>query len=233
MKTQWQDIVLCGLFISAILAGSIGIVWIIHPWTVAWFKSYHVLVDAAAAAIAYGLLSALAVRLMLAIKPMPREKASYPMDHPILTYWKLLTIVYRLGKGALGWFVPIFAAPVLDALFGARVGRDVAFGGTIDDPYMVSIGDGVILGNASLVTGNYIDKGMLVCGTVTIGNGATIGANAIVLPNTTIGEGATVVSGAVVGPDAVINAGEVWRGNPARLWTGAKPQARPAASGDN
>jgi len=233
MKTQWQDIVLCGLFIGAILAGSLGVVWIIHPWTVAWFRSYHVLVDAAAAAIAYGLISSMVVRLMLAIKPMPMQKMSYPLDHPILTYWKLLTLLYRFGRGALAWFVPFFAEPLLDALFGARVGRDVAFGGKIDDPYMVSIGDGVILGNASLVTGNYIDKGMLVCGTVTIGKGATIGANAIVLPNTTIGEGATVVSGAVVGPDAVINAGEVWRGNPARLWTSGKSPGRATPSGDS
>lgn len=230
MKTELRDIVLCGLFIGAILAASLAVVWFIYPWTSAWFSAYHVLVDAAVAVICYGLFSALVVRLLLRFKPMPREKMVYPMDHPILTYWKLLTILYRLGESALAKFVPIFARPVLDALFGARIGRDVAFGGTIDDPYMVTIGDGVILGNASLVTGNYLDKGQLVCGPVTIGNGVTVGANAIVLPNTTIGEGATVVSGAVLGPDANVKPGEVWRGNPARLWVG--PAARTAASSE-
>lgn len=230
MKTNWQDIVLCGLFISAILAGSFGIAWVIHPFTVAWFKAYHVLVDAAAMVLAYGLLSSLVVRVSLRIKPMPTRKTTYRMDDPILTYWKFLTILYRLGQAALSWCVPVFARPVLDALFGARIGKEAAFGGTIDDPYMVSLGDRVILGHGSLVTGNYIDNGQLVCGTVTIGNGVTIGANALILPNTVIGDGATVVSGAVVGPDAVIKPGEVWRGNPARPWLAARAPAVAAAS---
>jgi acetyltransferase-like isoleucine patch superfamily enzyme len=116
--------------------------------------------------------------------------------------------------------IPFFLQPAVEALFGASVGRNVALGGTIDDPYRVSLGDEVILGNASLISGNYISAGKLTCGAVTIGAGATIGANCVVFPNTEIGAGAVVAGGSFVMPGTRIPAGESWRGNPARKWVG-------------
>ncbi len=209
---------MCGLFITLILAASLCVVYALTPLTRPWLREYHVLLDAAVALVSYGLLSALVVQSLLKLKPMPLEKRVYRLDDPILTYWKLLAILYRLGQSSLGWCIPVFARPVLDALFGARIGRDAAFGGTIDDPFMVTVGDGVILGHGSLVAGNYIDKGQLVTGPVRIGNRVTIGVNAVILPNSTIGDDATIASGAVVGPGAEVGAGDSWRGNPARLW---------------
>ena len=76
----------------------------------------------------------------------------------------------------------------------------------------------MVLGNASLVTGNYLSGGKLVCHPVRIGADVTIGANAIVMPGSTVGERAVVVSGSVVMPGTSIPAGETWRGNPARKW---------------
>jgi len=91
-------------------------------------------------------------------------------------------------------------------------------GGSIDDPYLVSIGTGAVLGNNSLVAGSVVANGRIVLGNVSVGAGATIGVNAVVLPGSEIGEAALVVGGSIVIVGSKIPAGETWRGNPARKW---------------
>jgi serine acetyltransferase len=216
MTSHWSDYVLSSLAIGLLLACAGGLLWLAHPWLVAALGSHHVLADLALGLLAYGLLSALLLRLLLRWRPMPL--GAHGPDAAAFTYWKLLNVVYRLGQASIGWCLPFFLRPLRDALFGARIGPDVAFGGTIDDPFLVTVGAGTVLGNASLVTGNYLSGGKLVCQPVHIGSGVTVGANAIVMPGVTIGDGATVMSGAVVMPGTTVPAGESWRGNPARKW---------------
>ena len=218
MKTSPLDYLLSGALITLLLALAAGLVWVVQPLSSRWLGAYHVLFDLALLLLAYGLLSALAVRLLLRLRPIP--DGSHGMDSPVFTHWKLVTIIYRMGQGALWPMTPIFLKPVVEALYGARIGADVALGGTLDDPYRVSIGAGAVLGNASLVSGNFIVGGRLTCGPVTIGPGATVGANAVVFPDVEIGAGATVVGGSYVMPGARIPPGETWRGNPARKWLG-------------
>lgn len=217
MKSTVKDYLLgtlvIGLIVALALAGVLGLA----PVTRALLGDYHVLADAAAFLLLYGLASALTLRLLLKVWPI--EAGSHDADSAVFVRWKLFTVTYRLGQGALRPLTPFYMISLLEVLFGARLGRDVACGGKIDDPYMVTIGDDTVLGNGSLVSGNYVSGGKLTCGRVTIGNGVTIGANVIVLPGVTIADGAIVMSGACVMPDSVIGAGESWRGNPARKWT--------------
>lgn len=219
MKTTLTDYLLSGVAISLIMAASIMGVILLLPWSRVLFSDYHVLADFFLALLLYGLLSAALVRALLRVQPIPPGR--YGMDSPVFTRWKLVTIVYRLGQSALRPWTPVFLKPVVEALFGARIGRDVALGGIIDDPYRVSVGDGSVLGNASLVSGNYISGGVLTCGRIDIGRGVTIGANSVVFPDTEIGDGATLIGGCYVMPGARIPAGETWRGNPARKWVPA------------
>jgi serine acetyltransferase len=217
MKTSPLDYVLSGLFITVILAAAIALVaFVVAPLTRAWLGDYHAIANVALGLLAYGLLSALVLRLLLRWRRI--EPGEYTMDSPVFTYWKLLTIVYRMGQGALRPFTPVFVKPVVEMLFGAKVGTDVALGGTIDDPYMVTIGDDVVLGNASLVSANVINNGKIVFGRVIIGAGATVGANAVVLPGCEIGENAVLMGGAMLMAGTKVPAGETWRGNPARKW---------------
>ena len=218
MKTSLLDYLLSGAFITVLLCLSAGAVWCVTPLSTPLLGDYHVLFDLALLLLGYGLLSALAVKLLLRFRPIPA--GNFGMDDPTFTQWKLVTIVYRMGQGALAPMTPVFLKPLVDALYGAAIGKDVALGGTIDDPYRVTVGAGAVLGNASLVSGNYIAGGRLICGPVSIGPGATIGANAVVFPDVEIGAGATVAGGAYVMPGARIPAGETWRGNPARKWLG-------------
>ena len=217
MKTSPWDFVLCGAFITAILASALAVIaFLVAPLTRAYLGDYHAIADFLLLLLAYGLLSAVVVRTLLRVRRI--EPGEYSMDSGVFTYWKLLTILYRLGQGALLPFTPVFVKPVVEMLFGAKVGANVALGGTIDDPYLVTLGDGVVLGNASLVSGNVIANGRIRIGEVRIERGATVGANAIVLPGTRIGEKALVTAGSIVIADSVIPAGETWRGNPARKW---------------
>ena len=216
MKADYRDFVLCGAAIGAIIAAVFGLIVAVQPLTRALTADYHVLVDALLALLFYGLLSALLVRGLL--RWWPIAPGEYGADSPVFTYWKLLTIVYRLGQGALLPFTPVFVKPVIELLFGARVGANVALGGTIDDPYMVTIGDGAVLGHSSLVSGNMLHGGKLTCGYVRIGAGATIGVNSVILPGTEIGDNATLQGGSYVMPGTRVPAGETWRGNPARKW---------------
>lgn len=225
MKATLTDYLLSGLAIWLIMAASLLGVMVLVPWSKALFSDYHVLADFFLALLLYGLLSAVFVRILLRIRPI--APSSYGMDSPVFTRWKLVTIVYRLGQSALRPLTPVFLRPVVETLFGARIGRDVALGGVIDDPYMVSVGDGSVLGNASLVSGNYISGGQLVCGSVRIGAGVTIGANSVVFPDVEVGDGATLVGGSYVMPGARIPAGETWRGNPARKWVQSPGRAVP------
>ena len=228
MKTSYLDYLLSGALTSLMLIISAAAVWLFRPVSTYLLGDYHVLLDLGVLLLSYGLCSALAVKLLLGLRPIPC--GSFSMDDPAFTAWKLVTVTYRLGQGALAPMTPVFLKPVIESLFGASIGKDAALGGTIDDPYRVTVGAGAVLGNASLVTGNYISGGRMTCGLVKIGAGATVGANSVVFPDVEIGPGATIMGGSYVMPGARIAAGEIWRGNPARKWL--QQAAQKAGLGD-
>lgn len=217
MKSTIGDYVRSSLWIGLVLLGALAVTYAFRGQTRSLLGPYHVLADLALGLLSFGLLMAMLVRLLVRVRPIPA--GTHSLDSAVFAHWKVLTVLYRLGQGALRPFVPFFLQPVLDGLFGARIGGDVAFGGTIDDPYAVTVGNRVILGHHSLVSGNYLWDGALTTGAVRIDDGATIGAHVIVFPGVHIGAGASVMNGAVVMPGTVIPVGEVWRGNPARRWS--------------
>ena len=217
MKVEPKDAVYTGMATTSLLALSLAIIgWGVAPLSEQWLGDYHVLADFLLFLLVYGVLSGLLVRLLLRLNPLPNGEFS--MDSPHFTRWKLLMMVSDFGRGALLPFTPIFMRPPVAMLFGATVGKNSALGGVMADPFMVSVGNGVILGNGSQVCGNFTTHDKITFGRVTIGDGATVGMNAIVMPGVEIGAGATVLLNSVVMPGTVIPAGEVWRGNPARKW---------------
>ncbi len=216
LKTTAIDCILSTLAICAILVLSWAVVWVAVPVSTRLFRQYHVLVDVLLLLLAYGVITALLLRVLLALKPMP--SGTFSMNSPVFTYWKFLTVVYRLGQAALLPLTPVFFKPLVEVLYGAHIGRDVALGGVIDDPYQVRVGEGSVIGFASLISGNYISGGSFICGPVAIGANVTVGANSVVFPGAEIGDNATLMGGSYVMPGTKVPAGETWRGNPARKW---------------
>lgn len=220
MKATLLDFVLSALLLGTILAATAAALWLgVAPLSRAWCGDYHVLVDALAGLILYGMLSGLAIHLLLAIHPL--RPGDYGMDSHEFTYWKQLTILYLLGLWALKPVTTTFTTPLIVRLFGARVGADVAIGGMVGDPFLVEIGPGAVLGAGSLVVASVIADGRISIAPVRIGAGATVGMNAVVLAGTELGDGAKLAVGAVTMTGCIIPPGETWRGNPARKWSPA------------
>lgn len=160
----------------------------------------------------FGLLCALCTRLIMWLRPLTAGK--HPMDTPLFTRWKLFTVVYEFGRGALLPFTVVFAKPLVAALFGAKVGKDIALGGHLVDPELITIGDEAIIGQGSVVSAHTITSGFLVLGPVVIGNRATVGVNAVVMSGVQLGEDSVLTPGSTVPPGTIIPAGELWGGNP-------------------
>lgn len=219
MKTSLIDFLLCGLAITLILAASLATVYYgIAPFSQQYLHAYHVVFDFFLFLLLYGLYSGFTIQVLIRVKPL--QLGEFAMDHPNFTYWKLLTITYRLGEFFLFPFTTVFTKPLVVKLFGAKIGKNVAIGGIIDDPYLISIGDNSIIGQNALVAGNASMNGKIHFGKVTIGSGVTVGVNSVVLPDVELGNNSVLSIGSVILSGTKVPNDETWRGNPARKWQG-------------
>ena len=133
MKSSLLDFLVCGLLLTLIAAASLAIVsWGVRPWSLPWCGSYHVIVDLAAGLLAYGVCSALALRALLAARPLP--EGAFGMDSAVFAYWKVLTVISMLGQWSLIPFDTVFTKPLIVRLYGARIGADVALGAGHGEP---------------------------------------------------------------------------------------------------
>lgn len=181
-----------------------------HPY----LGAYAPVVDVLLFLLGFGLLCAWAARLVLRVRPL--GQGVIPMDDPRFTVWKLYTVLYEFGCGALKPFSVMFLRPLVQVLFGARIGKDIALGGKLVDPHLIQIGDEAIIGEGSVVTAHAINSGSILLAPVVIGRGATVGVGAVVYPGVNVGEGGIIAANAVVRSGTQIAAGELWGGVPAK-----------------
>jgi carbonic anhydrase/acetyltransferase-like protein (isoleucine patch superfamily) len=227
VKTQPLDFILSTLVLTALgILAFLATRYGFHPLTVAIAGPYYVVLDALLCLLSFGLLAALATRLMLVVKPLTPGRHS--MNDPLFSWWKLFTVTYEFGRGALLPFTTVFFKPVVASLFGARLGSDIALGGQLVDPELISIGDEAIIGQGAVVSAHTITSGYLILAPVSIGRGATVGVNSVVMSGVDIGEGAVLTGGSVVPPDTAIPAFELWGGSPARKLKDLQPAASSA-----
>jgi len=215
VKTSALDYLFAGTCIALVAASALIIIGeLVLPLSSRFLGPYHVIADALIFLLGYGLLSALLVRSMLLLWPL--RPGEYSMDHPHFAYWKFFTVIHEFGRSALLPFTTVFAKPLVSALFGARIGRNTAFGGHMNEPPLVSIGNGAILGQDCVITGHAITTGRIILGEITIGEGATVGVKAVIMPDVEIGAGSVVAACSVVSMGTKIAPGELWGGIPAR-----------------
>jgi acetyltransferase-like isoleucine patch superfamily enzyme len=215
MKTQPLDFLFAGIAIASILVGAWTVTaYLIVPITTGILRDYHVIADGFLLLLSFGALAALLIRVLSAIWPL--EEGDYRMDQAEFTRWKLYTTIYELGRGALFPFTTVFTQSVITRAFGADIGRNVALGGRIADPALVTVGEGAILGHNSVITPHAITGGRIVLRQVRIGRGATLGVNVIAMAGTDIGDNSVIAAGSVVPPDTKIPPEELWGGIPAK-----------------
>lgn len=215
MKTQPLDFILSACLIGALCwLDYLCVIVGLRPYSANLLGDYHVLADGLLLLLGYGILAVLSARLMLRIHPF--LPGTYSMQQAMFTWWKLYTVNYEFGRGALLPFTTVFARPLVAALFGAHIGRDIALGGRLVDPELITIGDEAIIGQDSVITAHAIVSGAIILRPVRIAPRATVGVNAVIMPGVEVGEGAVVTAGAVVTMDTRIPPGELWGGIPAR-----------------
>ena len=214
MKTEALDFLLSTIFLAAIGVLAFALVGTLDPLLSDLFMGYHIIAGALLFLLTFGLLSVLTTRILLALSALTPGR--HEMTTRLFTWWKLFTVVYEFGRGALLPFTTVFAKPLVAKLFGAKIGKDIALGGHLVDPEFITIGDEAIIGQGSVVTAHAITSGYLVLAPVNIGARVTIGVNAVVMSGVEVGEGSVVTAGAVVPPDTKIPPGELWGGVPAK-----------------
>jgi hypothetical protein len=215
VKTYPIDFLLAGLSLSSIFALALVVTaCILSPISLRLLGEYHVIADVLLLLLNYGLISALAVRLL--VKFWPLRQGTYSMNDSQFTRWKLFTVLYEFGRGALVPFTTVFAKPLVVKMFGANMGRYTAFAGHINEPPLISVGDGAILGQDCVITAHAITSGHIILREVKIGKGATVGINVVIMPGAEVGDDAVIAACSVVAMGTKIPAGELWGGIPAR-----------------
>ncbi len=100
---------------------------------------------------------------------------------------------------------------------GARVGEDVIIGSlTLRAHDLLTVGDGVSIGNAVNLENVRVEHGELVVGPITLAREAYVGSYAVLEGHTAIGEGGHLDGQSSLGEGMSLPAGRIWSGSPAR-----------------
>ncbi|MFZ4626144.1 MAG: Pls/PosA family non-ribosomal peptide synthetase, partial [Rhodoferax sp.] len=117
---------------------------------------------------------------------------------------------------------------------GAKVGRDVIIGSiTLRAPDLLTLGDGVSIGNAANFENARVEHGELCLGPITLAREACIGSYAVLEGNTCVGAYGHLEGQSALSDGETLPAGRIWKGSPARdmgVFDHTDRPARPSAS---
>jgi non-ribosomal peptide synthetase-like protein len=101
-------------------------------------------------------------------------------------------------------------------LLGTQIGSDVVIGSlTMRAHHLVSIGNGVSVGNAVNLENVRVEHGELVIGRITLAANTCIGSYAVLEGNTAIGEAGHLEGQSALSDGRAVPAGRIWSGSPA------------------
>jgi len=133
-------------------------------------------------------------------------------------HWKLSdSPIVRLFAGTP------FRPMILRAL-GVKVGRRVYDGGAnLTERSLVEIGDDTTLNEGCVIQAHSLEEGAFKSDYIRIGNGCTLSPSAFVHYGVTMGEGAIADVDCFVMKGEILEPNSIWRGNPAKLHSFARP----------
>ncbi len=213
METDYKDYLYCAGLIGLVLAATTLAVMMVGGPLASLLGPYAAIPLFLLLALAYGGFTVIVLAVVFAWLPL--QEGDYAIDHPQFRLWKVQHVVGELGKLTLSLFFPVFSRPAFYALFGARVGRQVAVAGKILDPRLTVLEDNCVLGEGSILTSHAMVQDRFILRAVHVGRRATVGVGCILMPGVQIGPGAVVLPGSVLKTDAKVPAGEIWGGVPA------------------
>jgi hypothetical protein len=182
--------------------------------------------------VAQSLLGVIAIRIVLSTR-FPREGVfdfnARPQDCYRFKILNFLCTTHLWFEFSAGLLSPILRKPFFQ-LLGGRFGKGIIMiSGRIHQPWLISLDEGAIVGQDSLVLPHAITAHELVLGRIEIGKGAIVGAKSVIMPGVRIGECAMVNAMSLVSANTVIGPYEMWGGIPAKkLRDLPRPSADPA-----
>ena len=103
-------------------------------------------------------------------------------------------------------------------LYGLSTGPNVYISsGAIIDSYLVSIGEGSMVGLRAIIAAHITERNHLILAPVSIGKNVTIGGNSIIAPGAIIGDNSIIGVNSLVIKNQVIPPNTVYGGTPARF----------------
>jgi hypothetical protein len=136
------------------------------------------------------LVMSLAIRCVsLAVKP-----GRYDAFSATTIAWMVLNSIHTIAFRAILPLVPAgYFSTMYFRIAGCRIGKGVWLTtASLLDPYLISIGDGTVIGGDAVITAHLFGNGELFLAPISIGRDCQIGAHALVCPGVTVGDGATV-----------------------------------------
>jgi hypothetical protein len=121
-----------------------------------------------------------------------------PGRHPAASrttlLWMFLNGMHTIVIRAFLPLVPMtFFSMMYFRLAGCRIGRNVWITTPfLLDPYLISIGDGTVIGGDAVLTSHLFEKGILLLAPITIGSDCSVGAHALISPGVAVGDRATI-----------------------------------------
>jgi acetyltransferase-like isoleucine patch superfamily enzyme len=163
------------------------------------------------------LVMSLAIRcLSLAVKP-----GRHGAFAATTVAWMILNSIHTIAFRVILPLVPAgYFSTMYFRVAGCRIGKGVWLTtAALLDPYLISIGDGTVIGGDATLTAHIFANGELFLAPIRIGRDCQIGAQALVCPGVTVGDRA------VVGIRTCLRTGR-------RIPAGAHVTIDPAGSGD-
>ncbi len=136
------------------------------------------------------LLCGVVIRILsLGVRP-----GRHPLASPPALFWMTLNGLHTICFRVILPVVPsTFFTLMYFRLAGCRIGRGVWLTTTfLFDPYLITIGDGTVIGGDAVISAHLFENGMLSLAPIRIGRNCIIGAHALVSPGVTVGDGATI-----------------------------------------
>jgi hypothetical protein len=136
------------------------------------------------------LVMSLAVRgISLAVRP-----GRYGPFAATTIAWMVLNSIHTIAFRVILPLVPAgYFSTMYFRIAGCRIGKGVWLTtASLLDPYLISIGDGTVIGGDAIVTAHIFGNGELFLAPITIGKDCQIGAHALLCPGVTVGDGATI-----------------------------------------
>ena len=184
-----------------------------------WANALHIGLSLSSSVIVYSLsLLAFSASLQFVLHVRIKEKTVVPLASFRTIRWAFCGQIVRSTQPVLVHFVPSFISTAYYRLCGAKIGKNTQINThRLNDPSLIRIDDGCVIGGAATLNGHLVEKGHLVFAPIHMQEGSLLGTGATVHPGVVIEANAVVGSEALIPKYRTIPAGEVWAGLPARL----------------